>query len=66
MGIVVKWTPRTDSQSVTKPAPQKAAADTSDVIVFPRVKISELRDLWETMKREIAERRSASAPSSLS
>jgi hypothetical protein len=53
MGIVVKWTPRTDSDSAGKSPPQKAAVNSSDVIVFPRVRIAELRALWETMKQEL-------------
>jgi hypothetical protein len=63
MGIIVKWTPRPDSNSA-RPAPEAIpASDDRDVLAFPRVKIAELRHVWEAMKAELTEQRDVPRPS---
>jgi hypothetical protein len=59
MGIIVELTARMDSKSEAVPS-RNPATRQCDVIPFPRVKLSEMRDLWVMMKAELAENQTIS------
>jgi hypothetical protein len=59
MGIIVELTARMDSKSKAVPTGIPATSH-CDVIPFPRVKLSEMRDLWEMMKAELADQQTTS------
>jgi hypothetical protein len=59
MGIIVELTARTDSKSEAASTGIPATGH-CDVLPFPRIKLSEMRDVWEMMKAELAEQHAAS------